>query len=325
MGRTCPESYYETGKRYNRLVVMYEQPREKRKRSNERELVCKCDCGKTISVAAYKLFSGYTKSCGCIRIGTHRKYEVIGKRFGKLVAVEELEAKNKKRRIRCKCDCGKETVVNLEWIVYKKMKSCGCYKKEILKKKTLENTEDITGMVFGELTAIKKVDSYIGKGGWSNTRWLFKCSCGRKTIENKSKVKSGRVVNCGHSGKSMAEYNITNWLIKHNITFEKEVSFPDLRNSDTDRRLLFDYKIIRNDGSFFLIEHQGIQHFIEAWGDFGKQQREQTDQMKKDYCKAKGITLYETLYNEDYISKLEEIIKKELGKDDAYEKGVKCG
>lgn len=62
------------------------------------------------------------------------KYNIqVGDRFSFLTVVEEVEPRNKCRRICCKCDCGKITIVNLNHLVRKKdpVKSCGCYLKKI--------------------------------------------------------------------------------------------------------------------------------------------------------------------------------------------------
>lgn len=64
-----------------------------------------------------------------------------------------------------------------------------------------------------------------------------------------------------------------------------------------------------------LIEHQGQQHYREAHfvnghcvKDFGKQQREVTDQMKRDYCKSHNIPLYEIRYDEDIPTSVRNIL-----------------
>ena len=324
MAKPHPESWYDPGTRYNRLVIINEVPAEERSRK-ARELICKCDCGNTIKVKASNVFSGNTKSCGCIWKESllRAKHDIVGKRFGRLIANEEVR-KNGRICFRCKCDCGKLTTVNVHNLLTGNTQSCGCLHKETLEYQTSKNTEDITGQVFGELTAIKKIDSYIGINGGYLTRWLFRCSCGREVAELKANVKKGMIVNCGHFGRSVAEFNITKWLNDQGIVFDKETSFEDLRNPGTGFKLFFDYKVYRHDGTFFLIEHQGIQHFRDSKGTFGKQQRELTDRIKKNYCQLHGITLYETRYDEDYISKLESIIQHELG-GDVYEKEVSNG
>lgn len=58
-----------------------------------------------------------------------------GRRFGKLVVVEEAGRNaNKKVLWRCTCDCGKETVVTSGSLVTGNTNSCGCYLKEKITK-----------------------------------------------------------------------------------------------------------------------------------------------------------------------------------------------
>lgn len=52
-----------TGKRFGRLVVQKQAGQTKHR---NKTWVCKCDCGKTVTVAGGHLTSGHTKSCGCL-------------------------------------------------------------------------------------------------------------------------------------------------------------------------------------------------------------------------------------------------------------------
>lgn len=46
------------------------------------EFLCKCDCGKIISISGNCLLTGNTRSCGCFRLGLKRgKYQTSGKTF----------------------------------------------------------------------------------------------------------------------------------------------------------------------------------------------------------------------------------------------------
>lgn len=59
-----------TGQRFGRLVVV------ERAGSNERKhatWLCRCDCGKTITLLGYNLRSGNTNSCGCLNSDEARK------------------------------------------------------------------------------------------------------------------------------------------------------------------------------------------------------------------------------------------------------------
>lgn len=51
------------GKRYGRLVVLGIGSIK----HNKRTYICQCDCGTLTSVSRYKLTSGHTQSCGCLR------------------------------------------------------------------------------------------------------------------------------------------------------------------------------------------------------------------------------------------------------------------
>lgn len=51
----------ETGHRYGMLTVLKRAPSEKGKRT---KWLCRCDCGREVSVAGVELRNGGTKSCG---------------------------------------------------------------------------------------------------------------------------------------------------------------------------------------------------------------------------------------------------------------------
>lgn len=54
-------------------------------------------------------------------------------------------------------------------------------------------TRDLTGLVFGELTVLKR-DKNIGM----HSGWLCQCSCGNKTVAASSKLTGGHIKSCGH-------------------------------------------------------------------------------------------------------------------------------
>lgn len=56
---------------------------------------------------------------------------LLDQRFGRLVAVAfEKKAKDGRAIWRCKCDCGKETVVRVSDLTANKVVSCGCFHSE---------------------------------------------------------------------------------------------------------------------------------------------------------------------------------------------------
>lgn len=51
---------------------------------------------------------------------------LIGQKFGKLVAIEKVTSENSRTRWLCRCDCGNEKIVRTEYLVRGRTKSCGC-------------------------------------------------------------------------------------------------------------------------------------------------------------------------------------------------------
>lgn len=300
------------GQRFGRLTVIGEVPKEERG-CKVRVLICKCDCGNIVNIRAGNLASGNSTSCGCFAKENARNlYErkVIGERFGRLLVESTYYDDNDKRRAVCLCDCGKYTDVRVGDLFSGMTRSCGCLRAEATHERRFE---DITGQVFNELTAIKRVEDYISPSGNHMTQWLFKCTCGREIVTEVRNVKTGKTKSCGHIGKSYAEYQIFNFLQEHNIKFDFNGKLDGLINPDTNRPLYMDFIIYKPDGSFFVIEHQGEQHFYtdeRGRHERGKSQRDITDPLKKEYCIEKDIPLYETLYNEDYMAHLQTILNE---------------
>lgn len=93
--------------------------------------ICECDCGTLKNVNIYNLINGYSKDCGCGRkrmLTRTKSKDLIGQRFGKLVAVEKLDESNKFNRILylCECDCGNDIIVPSSSLTTGHTRSCGC-------------------------------------------------------------------------------------------------------------------------------------------------------------------------------------------------------
>ena len=78
------------------------------------------------------------------------------------------------------------------------------------------NFKDLTGQKFNRLTAIK----YVG-----NSKWLFKCDCGKEIIVRTADAKSGNTKSCGCLQKETQIKNgkLTGYIngkknIKHNLS-----------------------------------------------------------------------------------------------------------
>ena len=92
---------------------------------------CQCSCGNKVLVAGTHLRSGHTKSCGCLqkkKASESNLKNILGQRFGKLVAIKRLEDKKSSGvyKYLCKCDCGEEVIVDGSSLRTGNTKSCGC-------------------------------------------------------------------------------------------------------------------------------------------------------------------------------------------------------
>lgn len=119
-----------TGQKFGRLLVLRLYP--ERTRGGQAIWVCQCDCGVEKPLPASYFKFGDTKSCGCIHRERARYMnfkDLTGKRFGRLVVVQELqERKREKVSWLCHCDCGKDASVTSRELLSGDTKSCGCYK-----------------------------------------------------------------------------------------------------------------------------------------------------------------------------------------------------
>lgn len=74
---------------------------------------------------------------------SRKNYEyLVGNRFERLVVLEIISEKNRHTKARCVCDCGTETVTQIQYLFSGHTKSCGCYRKEhstVLGEKTVKH------------------------------------------------------------------------------------------------------------------------------------------------------------------------------------------
>ena len=119
------------GKRFNMLTV--ECITDQRNNYGRILYKCRCDCGGERLATAANLKRGEIKDCGCTR---DPKKDISGQRFGKLTAVKAVgrgAGKMRSYNWLCMCDCGCETIVNVNALTSGRTKSCGCLKIEKVK------------------------------------------------------------------------------------------------------------------------------------------------------------------------------------------------
>ena len=109
---------------------------------------CLCDCGNWFTTNLYRLTSGHTKSCGCLKHERNHRFEdLTGKIFGELIVEKYLYSKKIEKgggatMWLCKCSCGNETIAGASSLKSGHIISCGCKKssyRETLIKKWLDD------------------------------------------------------------------------------------------------------------------------------------------------------------------------------------------
>lgn len=137
------------GKRFGRLVVVERDLNKPTGHGKDGYWICQCDCGKKISVRTTSLTNGSTKSCGCLRseLRTQKNtLDITGKRYGKLVALENTGEKTNRNCYiwKCQCDCGNICYYPVEVLQLGRTNSCGCglsSKGELLIEKLLKEND----------------------------------------------------------------------------------------------------------------------------------------------------------------------------------------
>lgn len=94
----------------------------------------------------------------------------------------------------CLCECGNiftSTSHNLRGGI---TRSCGCLLKESV---SARRFNDLTGKVFGKLTALYRAEDYIDDSGHNRTMWHCICECGNEKDIRGTNLTSGLTKSCG--------------------------------------------------------------------------------------------------------------------------------
>jgi hypothetical protein len=104
-------------------------------------------------------------------VGDYKLQINPGERYGMVTIIDGAEKKNKKRMVKCKCDCGNVIVLGLNGLRQGKTRSCGCLQKmkikEYMNNKKLIFTEDeiniIKDFVNNNKKAAKVSDEFVSR------------------------------------------------------------------------------------------------------------------------------------------------------------------
>lgn len=136
------------GRRFASLVVLYEAG--ERTPAGKRRFVCRCDCGKDVTVIGADIKSGRTTSCGCARSrgaaerSEARRQDFAGAVFGTVAVIrisdrwrqhasDDGARSNGIKRTRlwvCRCQCGEEFHATIASLKLGQVSGCGCVHAE---------------------------------------------------------------------------------------------------------------------------------------------------------------------------------------------------
>lgn len=229
--------------------------------------------------------------------------DLIGQKFGRLTPYENTHkiANDRTFLWLCRCDCGNIVLASTQSLTSGHKKSCGCLRRK-----------DIKGQRFGNLIAmefIPKLDSPNGRASW-----LCKCDCGKEVVVEGGNLRENRITHCGcQIYYSIGEKNIKEILNDNEILFKKEVTFDNLINPNTNKKLRFDFAILnKNNKIIRLIEFDGEQHKSNVKGIWNSgetlEERKYRDELKNQWAKDNNIPLVRIPYWERDSITLEKIL-----------------
>ena len=227
--------------------------------------------------------------------------DLTGKRFGKLIVLSRNKnnTKNNHPRWNCRCDCGKEIIVQGSHLRSGHTQSCGCVQKKIAGN---INFKDISGQKFGNLTAIK----YIKSNDKGSAIWKCKCNCGNIISVDRTHLVGRGQSSCGCKN-SIGELNINKLLTNNNIIYKSQYTNSDLR-TDKNGYLKYDFAILENSKVIRLIEFDGPQHYKQE-NYFGNLEIIQhRDNLKNNYAKENNIPLVRIPYYKRNCMTLEDLM-----------------
>ena len=131
-----------------------------------------------------------------------RTSDLTGKRFGKLTVLEKTgEQEDRYWTWRCRCDCGKETVINTKRLTRGTITHCGCEKNG--NRFPGPVPDDLTGKRYGRLTVLC-LDKQLESG---KTSWFCQCDCGNQCVVTAGSLHNHKRKSCGCLHRELAAGN----------------------------------------------------------------------------------------------------------------------
>lgn len=207
----------ENGSRFGRLTVLKIDESRKGKNSY---YSCLCSCGTVKSILRSNLVSGSTQSCGCFRkekaqqLNQEGPLDMLGFRSGKLLVIGRGENTLKgQARWKCRCDCGKEVLVDGSSLRNDNSTSCGCKRSQTIKSKP-SSAINLIGQKFGKLTVLER-----GPNDKKKVQWWCLCECGNIALKKPGVVKSCGCLELANRLNNCSKRKIKHGLYKHPLYF----------------------------------------------------------------------------------------------------------
>ena len=141
-------------------------------------------------------------------MGSKLQYDLTGKKFGRLTALQWLGGRGGKWW--CKCGCGQFVKVRSSHLRQGLTKSCGCLQRDIRSKQA----NILIGSKFGKLEVLKAHPTQNTRG---TRQWNCLCTCGKTVVMTKSRLHliQARNTGCKHCSGKVSDSDVQS--IRENI------------------------------------------------------------------------------------------------------------
>lgn len=152
---------------------------EETERGMNRRVKCRCTCGSEDMVLVSSLRRGKSTCC----VSCSHFVSIFGREFGDWTVIEEKE-RGRNRRVKCRCKCGREEMVQVGAL--RGGKSNGC--------QSCANFESVLGREFGDWTVIEEIERCESNG--VKRRAKCRCKCGWTAMVRVCDLRSGKSTCC---------------------------------------------------------------------------------------------------------------------------------
>ncbi len=135
-------------------------------------------------------------------MSAHNFKDLTGLRFDRLLVLSRSAQNGAKGQPRwnCKCDCGKDHVVQGSNLRMGYVKSCGCIRLYLSKIGRSKRAIDMTGKRFGRLLVVCQSGQFMyGK----STAWTCQCDCGQQVLCTRTMLLRKYRTCCGCEGSDL--------------------------------------------------------------------------------------------------------------------------